>query len=590
MEQSPRSTTRRGLLAGGAAGVVGLAGCVRRVRNLSGRQETDQPTLRIKMLPSDTDPFASRIVSQLAAGLEAAGIDARPVPTNPEALAQELLLGRDFDMYVAQLPFRPQADPDLLYPLLHSRFDAESGWQNPFGFTDLDADKLLERQRTADGDRAETVDALQSRLATDQPLTPIYLPDVVTGVRNDRFTGWLAAIAELPYGLVGLDPVGDTEQLRLVSTDSRITTNWNPISVVHRPSLSLLELLYEPLVVEAGDRRLPWLATEADWDGEESTITVTLRPDLVWHDGEPLTAEDVAFTHSFISDTADGNAAQPIPAPRFRAASTLVDDVVVETDRRLRIECVETTQSVAERTLTVPILPAHVWTAYTDTVSVAGIELDADTTEALVTDNAEPVGSGPFRFSEAEPGEEVVFSRFDDHFLRSTDDDRLADFHGGPAFGELAVEIAFSHGGAVQLLATGEVDATITPISPEAVDQLADEPAVTTHTHRSYGIYHLGFNTRNSPLSNSNVRRLIARLVDKAFLVENVFEGFGEPVASPLAATDWLADELAWRGTKDPAVPFFGENGEVDAKAAREAFIEAGFRYNDDGELQLPEP
>lgn len=589
MEQPSRSTTRRGLLAVGAAGVAGLSGCIRRVRNLSGRQETDQPTLQIKMLPSDTDPFASWIASHLAAGLEAAGIDARPVPTAPEALSQEVLLGRDFDMYIGQLPFGPQPDPDVFYPLLHSRFNTEIGWQNPFGFGDLDADELLERQRATGSDRAEAVSELQSRIAAAQPLTPIYLPDVITGVRNDRFSGWQAAVSELPYGLIRVEPLEDTQQLRLISTDSRLTTNWNPISAVHRTNLSVLDLLYEPLVVDTGERRLPWLAADTEWDDDAATLSVSLRPDLSWHDGEPLTAADVAFSYELLYDTSLGTAVQPIPAPRFRGTSTLVDDVVVETDRRLRIECTETSQSVAAQTLTVPVLPAHIWEEYTDTVSVAGIEIDTDTTEALITDNADPVGSGPFAFSETDPGEAVVFSRFDDHFLDSTDDDRLADFHGGPSVDELVVDAGFSHSGTVELLATGDADATLSPIAPQAVDQLADESAITTHTHRSYGMYHLGFNTRNSPLSNPNFRRLVARLIDKMFLADNVFEGFGEPVASPLATTDWVADDLRWDGSKDPVVPFFGENGEVDAEAAREAFVEAGFRYDADGELRVPE-
>jgi len=588
MPHSSGSTTRRALLAGGAASVVGLSGCVRRVRNLRGGQETEQPILQIKMLPSDTDPFASRIASHLVANLETAGVDARPVPTDPETLYEEVLLGHEFDMYIGQLPFRPQSDPDVCYPLLHSRFETEIGWQNPFGFTDPDCDALFERQR-ADADRTEPVTDMQNRIADRQPLTPIYLPDAIIGVRDDRFSGWEAAVDELPYGLLRVDPREDDETLRLISTDERLTTNLNPISAIHRQTLSLLALLYEPLVVDTGERRLPWLADETEWDDEASAISVSLRPELRWHDGEPLTAEDVAFSYELLQDTALGTAAHPIAAPQFRGSSTLIGDVTVESDRRLRIDCAETTQAVAEGVLTVPILPAHIWDAYTDTVSVAGIEVDAETTEALITDNAEPVGSGPFAFSEATAGDELVLSRFDDHFLRSTDDDRLADFQGGPAVSTLVVDVGFSHGAAVEIIASGEADATITPLAPESVDQLADETAVTTHTHRSYGIYHLGFNTRNSPLSNPNFRRLVARLVDKAYLVEEVFEGFGEPVASPLAATDWLADELQWRETKDPAVPFLGSNGEVDVEAAREAFIEAGFRYDEEGELRVPE-
>jgi len=588
MVHSDGSTTRRALLAGGTASVVGLAGCVRRVRNLTGGQETDQPTLQIKMLPSDTDPFASQIASHLANGLQAAGIDARPVPTEAEALYEEVLLGHEFDMYVGQLPFSPQSDPDVCYPLLHSRFETEIGWQNPFGFTDLDCDELLDRQRTAVSDRAEPAADLQRRVAETQPLTPIYLPDAIIGVRDDRFSGWEAAVAELPYGLLRVEPREETETLRFLSTDGRITTNLNPISAKHRQTLSLLALLYEPLVVDTGERSLPWLAADTEFTDETSTITVELRPELAWHDGESLTAEDVDFTYELLADTALGTTANPIAAPQFRGPSTLVEAVFVESDRRLRIECVETTEAVAETALTVPILPAHIWEEYTDTVSVAGIEIDAETTEALITDNDEPVGSGPFAFSEATPGDELILSRFDNHFLRSTDDDRLEAYQGGPAFSEFVVDVGFSHGGVVELLVADEGDATITPIAPEAVDQLADEPSVTTYTHRSYGIYHLGFNTRNSPLSNVNFRRLVARLIDKAFLADDAFGGFGEPVASLLADTDWLADELEWSGDNDPVVPFLGESGEVDPEAAREAFVEAGFRYDDD-ELRLPE-
>lgn len=583
------TATRRGLLTGvAAAGIGSTAGCLRRLRNLSGRAETDQPILRIKVLPNDVDPFSSQIASHLAAGLEAAGIDARLVPTGAEALYQELLFGGEFDLYVAKLPQPPQPDPDVLYPLLHSRFSAELGWQNPFGFTNLNCDELLAAQRAPSDTRKQTVDELQTLLAQTQPFVPIYLPEMVTAVRSDRVRGWETAVQELPYGLLRVSPV-EGKTLRLVSTDDRIGSNRNPISAIHHQNQSLIELLYEPLVVTTSERRLPWLATEVDWDDEPLTATVELREGLRWHDGEPLTADDVVFSYQFIADTSRDSATNPIPAPRFRGESTLIEDSTAQTDRQLTIEFIETTQPVAEQALSVPIVPPHHWEAYTELVSVAGVEIDADTTEALITDNAEAVGSGPFMFSEATAGEQIVFSRFDDHFLRTTDDDRLADFHGGPAVETLEVELITSHTGAVELLSVDGVDATFSPISPGAIDLLADESAITTHTHRSESIYHIGFNTRYSPLSNPNFRRLVARLVDKAFLVDEVFDGFGEPVASPLAGTDWLAASLEWTGDADPAVPFIGVNGTVNEGAARDAFREAGFRYNDEGELQLPD-
>jgi len=301
-----------------------------------------------------------------------------------------------------------------------------------------------------------------------------------------------------------------------------------------------------------------------------------------------LTADDVEFTYNMLVDSSDGSAENPIPTPRFRGASTLIEEISVESTRQLTVEFIETNQAVAEQLLSVPILPEHIWEEYTDLVSVAGIEIDDVTTEAILTDNTETVGSGPFEFSEAEPGDELILSRFEDHFLRSTDDEQLADFHGGPAFEQLEI-VNLSHVAAVELVEAGDADGTVSPVAPTAVDGLADEPEITTHTNRSHAIYHLGYNTRRSPLSNPTFRQLVGRLVDKAYVVETTFGGFGEPVASPLAATDWLAADLEWATERDPAVPFLGREGAVDAEAAREAFVEAGYRYNEDGELLLPD-
>jgi len=588
MDSSSRPTaTRRALLAGGVTGIAALSGCVRRLRNLSGRQETDPAALEIKTPLSDNDPFASRIASHLSESFAAAGIEARVVPSDWESLYQEVLFGNDFDIYVSQLPQSFDPDPDVLYPLLHSRFSAEAGWQNPFGFTDLDVDSLLDRQRKTSDSREQSVDELQTQIANNQPVVPVCLPELRRVARTNRFSGWDAAFAEFPYGLLRLT-AEDATSLTVAVTDGRITANRNPLSAMHHRPQSLLKLLYEPLVVDTGHRRLPWLADEIEWDDDPLAVSITLRTDLSWHDGESLTADDVAFSYRLVADSSSGDAENPIPAPRFRGPSTLIEEITVESARRLTVEFIETHQSVAEQLLAVPILPEHIWEDYTSSVSIAGIEIDRESTEAIITDNTETVGSGPFEFSEADAGTELVVSRFDDHFLRSTDDDRLADFHGGPSFEELTV-INLSHVAAVELVQAGEADATVSPIAPTSVDELADNPEVTTFSHRSNSLYHLGFNTRRSPLSNPNFRQLVARLVDKSYLAETVFDGFGEPVASPLAGTDWLADDLEWRGPHDPVVPFLGREGTVDDEAAREAFGEAGYRYNEDGELLLPD-
>ncbi|MFW6321436.1 MAG: ABC transporter substrate-binding protein [Halohasta sp.] len=584
----PPTTRRRALLAATGTTLLGTAGCLRRVTNLTSGPQREQLQLTIKMLPADSDPFSLAIATHLADGLEAVGIDDRLVPTPAETLAQELLLSRNFDICVARLPTSRSPDPDSLYPLLHSRFSDELGWQNPFGFTNLSIDDLLADQRAESGEtRRETVDELQAEIAETQPFTPVYLPEVITAVRTDRFSGWEAAVGDLPYGLLRLKARGDDDSLRLVSTDGRPVVNHNPLSAIHHDDRSTVGLLYEPLVVDDGDDRLPWLATEISWDDDPLRATVVLRKGLQWHDDESLTADDVVFTYRLLADTSLGELENPVPTTRFRGESTLVSDVEVTGKRQLTVEFDDASRSVAERALSVPILPEHVWRERTGSVSIGDVEIDSATTEAIVTDNRPPVGSGPLEF-EAADSESLTLTRFDDHFLTSTDDERLAAYHGGPAFAELSVEVVSSSGSALELLANDGADCTLSPMETDSVGLIDDSSELASHTYDSHAIYHLAFNTQGSPLSNPKLRRLVARLVDKAALVAE-FDDFGQPAAGPLAGTDWLASDLEWTDDGDPAVPFLGSDGEVDEEAAREAFREAGFQYDKDGNLLVPE-
>jgi peptide/nickel transport system substrate-binding protein len=97
-------------------------------------------------------------------------------------------------------------------------------------------------------------------------------------------------------------------------------------------------------------------------------------------------------------------------------------------------------------------------------------------------------------------------------------------------------------------------------------------------------MYHVGFNARKTPFSNVRFRRAVAQLLDKSFLVEDVFDGYAEPAASPLARHDSLVEDLQWSGT-DPELPFPGTNGSLDVAAAKATFRDAGFRYTNDGKL-----
>lgn len=587
-ETTPRPT-RRKLLAGAAIATTGSTGCLRRISNVAGRDQASQVTLDIRTTPADSDPHGIRIARHLANNLEAAGVAARVTTMSEAELYRSVLINHDFDIYVGQYPNDDPPVPDGLYPLLHSDFRSESGWQNPFGFTNLTIDDLLLDQRSqTGGKRRQTVVELQEAIAREQPFVSVAFPDALTAVQESRFQNWGVIQPTSAKGLLKLEHVPTAEQsaLRLVTTDGRITENRNPIAAEFRRNGAFTELLYDPLARKDGGELIPWLAREWEWKGG-STLDIRLR-DANWHDGEPVTAADVAFTYAFLGDTSMGEAESPIPTSRFRGRSTLVSNAAALDEETARLRFTKSSREVALRALTVPILPEHVWSDRTGPATIAGIEVDEETTEALVWNNPEPVGSGPLRFADATAEEQVAFDRTEDHFLANDPAGIPEAFHGKPAFDRLEIEVVPSDIAAVQRISDQLADATAANLGSDAVPRIGREATARLVSSRSGAFYHVGFNARRGHLSNPRFRRTVASFIDKQWLVDETFQGYATGAASPLETTRWIASNLQWDGT-DPETPFFGEDGELDVSEARDAFREIGYRYNEDGELVATE-
>jgi len=577
---------------------------MRRLRSIMGWRSRSQISLEIRAVPADADPFAFRVARSLADWFQQAGIDATVQPVSEEQLLRKVLLDHDFDAFVGRLAPAVR-DPDGLYPLLHSRYVDESGWQNPFGYANLSVDEDLERQRRArGGDRVVAATALQETLARTQPFTTLAFPEDVRAVRESRVENWRGTALNAPRGFLELSWSGDEEAaaradrtLRGVATDERPTENLNPLTVEFRRSGVVTGLLYDTLGVPTDDGTVrPWLAT--DWTFSDAAkrprATVSLREDLSWHDGEPLTASDVAFTFSLLEDTTgstvDGDGGteseqEPtrVPAPRFRGRSGLVDTVTARDPTTAVFEFTDSSPAVATSAFTVPILPAHVWAERRTEASISGVEF-GPATEAIVTNNVPPVGSGPLEFARNTPGESLELQRYDDHFLRREDAPNVPQaVRDGPAFDRLTVQVVASDAGATELVVDGDADVTMTSVAPSSVPRIGRADDTGLLVSRSDTPYVVGYNVRNPPLSNTRFRNTLVRLVDKAAIADDVFDGYAAPAASPLAGTGWLPETLEWHG-EGPVTSFLGSNGELDVERARDAFRDAGFTY-DDGAL-----
>lgn len=614
---SPGRVDRRTVLESLAVGgLAATSGCVRQVRSIVTREPSDRLSLTITTVPADVDRESIELARRLRDHLDAVGIETTLDLLAAEEFNRQVLINQNFDLYVGRHP--GGADPDFLYEALHSVFADESGWQNPFGFTNLAFDERLEAQRRLEGEtRRDEVARLLRALANEQPFVPICVPREQRLVRDDRFAGWDDHHLDTRLGYLGLEPLESDDRLRTVVTDARVTANLNPLSAEYRDRETFVDLLYDSLGTLDGDEIRPWLAESWEWDGAQATVT--LRPDCYFHDGERVTSADVAFTYRLLEDTSVGESDVPSPPPRYRGAGSVVESVEVDDYRRFTIT-VNASQEVAEHAFTVPIFPEHVWSERTDDAEIPGVTVAQGTTEAVVTDNVPAIGSGPFAFEEASEREHVLLERFDDHFtLRDDEDDGSGENDEGnqsgendessennesdendegdesdrsedstwdlpePTVEELRIGVEPRSASAIAAIEGGGADVTTSPLEAYAIEEVTETDEIRLLESPSRTFYHVGFNVRNTPFSNPYFRRVLARLLDKESVVEEVFEGYADPVATPLTG-DWVPSHLEWDG-RDPEVPFLGTDGELNEDAARDAFVDAGFRYDEDGYL-----
>lgn len=220
----------------------------------------------------------------------------------------------------------------------------------------------------------------------------------------------------------------------------------NPGNGVLSEAYALYELVYDtPVAVTSSGEYVPELAESWEVSDDGLTWTLTIVEGATFHDGEPLTAEDVAYTIQLYRDT------EAFPfLPSYAAPFVEIE----ATDERTVVLTTEAPLVTFEAYMAfIYVLPQHIW------------EAEAD---AVAFENAEMIGSGPFSLVEASQGEFVELAANADHWSTPPNID-------GVIFQTISNADA-----RVTALTTGEVDA-ITEFPATAVSTLQNTEGVTVH-------------------------------------------------------------------------------------------------------------
>ena len=312
----------------------------------------------------------------------------------------------------------------------------------------------------------------------------------------------------------------------LVAAISGQPDQLDPHQTTSYPSFQVLENVYDTLVVPAADLESfePALATE--WTESEDGLTWTfqLRDGVTFHDGSSFEAQDVVASYTRIIDQELANA--------FRFAT--VEEVAAPDETTVELRLSEPTPNLLANIggfKGMSIIPSE---------AVEGADL-----------NANPVGTGPFRFDSQGPGG-ITLTAYPGYWGEGP-------FVDGVEFRFIAEATT-----ALTELQTGEVDWTDN-VPPQQVSSLQDGGDVTLETTPSVDYWYLSMNYDVEPFDQVPVRQAVSYAVDREAVNEAATFGTGTVNQTAIPETSfWSSDYAPYSYDPDRARQLLEEAGVSD--------------------------
>ena len=246
-------------------------------------------------------------------------------------------------------------------------------------------------------------------------------------------------------------------------------------------SFEVLENVFDTLVEPDQDLQMrPALAESWEVSDDQLTWTFRLRPDVTFHDGSPLTADDVAFSYNRIIDEQLANvdkfsAVTSVEAPDPRT-------VVIRVDRP------------------VPNM-------LTNLGGFKGMAIVSRRNVESGQIATNPIGTGPFAFANQRSGDSITLLANPDYW------------DGAPGISGVRFRFISEPSTALSALQAGEVDWTDS-IPPQRVEQLRGDESITLAVEPSNDYWYLALNQAREPWNDVRVRQAIAYAIDRDAIVQ----------------------------------------------------------------------
>ena len=332
----------------------------------------------------------------------------------------------------------------------------------------------------------------------------------------------------------------------------------NPGAAVLAESYIMFGLVYDTMYQLQLDGTFKLgLAESMQVSDDALTYTFKIRDGVKWHDGEPLTAEDVVFTYNLYANT-EGY-------PWMADYTTYFENVAATPNNEVVLTLSEAIPNLDSQLVFLYVLPKHIW----------------ENEDGYEFENTAMIGSGPFKMVEYKQNEFVHLAVNKDYFGAV------------PKVDEVIFQTFENQDALVQAIKTGQVH-MITEMPNTAVATLRDDPNVEVVTGAPFapGVTDIiinqvtpencppgdGICTGHPALLDRNVRLAMAHATDKQKIIDVVLLGLGTP------GTELLPDGLGiWYNTDL-------KDYEYDVAKANQILDDAGYVDADgDGVRDMPD-
>jgi ABC-type transport system substrate-binding protein len=458
-----------------------------------------------------SDPVSQRAGEEVERMLRDIGINVYLKPVTDVRFRENFENRRTFQIYIQGGGLSTY--PLHLYERLHTNELRFLGTNN-INYNNTNFDVLWEAAEEEDaiGKRLISLWEAQGAVAQDIPYIPLFTTDVVYTIR-DEWIGFNPMQGGIFNELnrqttINLSHINDTDADFILAVPS-FYVNYSPLLSHDDLSRYLTSLIYDSLVsVGEGLEIIPWLAEEWTISDDGLSVTFEIVQGARWHDGKPLTGEDVKFTLDLL--TRYTNLTKP---PLFNA----LEGVQLQGDHSVTLNLEEPYAWTLNDLAKTPILPQHLW-------NERSINWSLPLDEGII-------GSGPFIWNSNERREWIKLEANSEYDLTKW---------------------------RFQAVLSGEADADFRELDlsfkaeAEADDGLVPLEETRCLSSRDYGLY---FNLLFDPaIKDVAFRKAIAYALDNQIIAEAVNPGFAIPSETYIQA-EYYGDRYY-----DPLVNTYEQN------------------------------